>query len=145
MKHVSVCSPWCRYRGRIQSHSLQPASLTQKGIMFLASRTARHIENNILLEAQGTSVGPIFFHCRSVAGAFAGAGSHLCAAHALWLCLFPLHDSMGPDGASSEAQRRGALRIRSTTVSACQDVLNIKTGKYYPGVLLFERPLSECF
>lgn len=113
--------------------------------MFIASRTAGHIESNILLEAEGTSVGPILFRCRSVAGASAGAGSHLRAARALWLCLFTLHDSTGPDGASRETQRRDALRIRSTTVSACQDVLNIKIGKYYPGVPLFERPLSECF
>lgn len=79
--------------GRIQSHSSQPASLTQKGIMFIASGTAGHIESNILLEAEGTSVGPILFHCRSVAGASAGAGSHLRAAWARWLCLFTLHDS----------------------------------------------------
>lgn len=36
--------------GCIQSHLSQPVSLTQKGIMFIASRMGRHIESSILLK-----------------------------------------------------------------------------------------------
>lgn len=32
-----------------------------------------------------------------------------------------------------------------TILSVCQDVLNVKTGMYYPLVLLLEGPLSDCF
>lgn len=128
----------------IQSFLSEPASPTQMGTMFIWSRTARHIESNVLLNAGGTSVGLILFHqqcclcfCR-------------CRLLSLWgtallFGLFTLHAAMGPVGASSEAQGRGILWIRPTTMSVCQDVLNIKIGKYYLGVPLFERALSGCF
>lgn len=125
----------------IQRPLSEPASPTQMGTVFIRSRTARHIESNVLLNAGGTSVG----FSGSVVCASAGAGSCLCEAQALLFCLFTLHDSTGPVVASSEAQRRGSLWIKSTTMSVCQDVLNIKIGKYYLGVLLFESALSECF
>lgn len=121
----------------------EPASPTQMGIMFIRSRPARHIESNVLLNAGSTSVGLILLHqqcclrfCR-------------CSLMSLWgtvllFGLFTLHDSTGSVDTSGEAQRRGILWIRPTTMSVCKDILNIKIVKHYLGVPLFERALSEC-
>lgn len=60
-------------------------------------------------------------------------------------CLITVHDSIGHVDISGKPREETVTGSSLMTISVCQDVLNVKTGKYYPVVLLLEGPLCDCF
>lgn len=146
LRFSPLFSPWYKQSASACSHLSRPAYPTQKGIIFLRNNTSRHIGYNFLLKS-GRRFLWIWFD-------FLIRGCYLrfcrCRLTSLWgeALLFTCSLFVTLRGMLMHLvkPREEAFAGSSpTTISVCQDVLNVKTGKYYPVVLLLEGPLPDCF